>query len=805
MSGLATNLTVEGTQLFWDVVDLPAMTGGTITYQVKVPSSFSNGTVIQNYAQIESAQNDANEADNVSIVTTTVVNAPPTANPDTYSVYRNSNLTVSSPGVIANDSDITLRSLLVTNVTSGALTLATNGSFTYTPSNNFVGTDVFYYVATNGFAASTPTKVTINVLQMVAPADTNVSCASAVLPPATNLTQFIAQGGIASGPYCGQPTTVTFMGDSSNGGNGCPASPLVITRTYKIATGCGDITNVVQKITVVDNVPPVLSCPSDTTVPLFSLVPAPNPASVTASDNCSAVTVTFVGDNIVTNNVTATITRIYRATDSCGNSTSCSQHITVCQPVFSVRAPDSPPSCGSSGNTLSGPSGASSYHWKMSAPVNSGWSINSSTNSPTITYTAGTNGSLATFTLEITDSVTGCSNSSSATFGCSCAPCVDPALGLGAATSLILEMGSNPVAVTGPAGGLVGDVCIAHGGSFSITGSEYVTGNVKLGAGATFSSSGSTTVGGVINNVDLSAQISAAYAAASNNAALPCTQTFGLLDGSTVSTIVGVPGTNVICVSDIVLAGKQILVTGPSGAKFIFNVRGNFVLTGGGAGPEIRAVSPIEAKDILFNIIGPGQDVAFSGGGGGMSCCAAIVDGTILAPNRKISLSPGLVNGELISAQNITVSSGGSVRCATCESGFPVAVPDTYNLNEGSTLSVPAPGILNNDIEPNNFPLIPILVSPPMFGTLVFNGDGSFTYTPTNFFYGTDTFSYVANNGSVSSSPAIVTLIVNDVNQPPSFTKRSDIYVLENIGQYSTNHWAANIAALTRQRIGAVG
>ena len=41
----------------------------------------------------------------------------------------------------------------------------------------------------------------------------------------------------------------------------------------------------------------------------------------------------------------------------------------------------------------------------------------------------------------------------------------------------------------------------------------------------------------------------------------------------------------------------------------------------------------------------------------------AVVDGTILAPLRKIKLSPGLVNGAVISAKEISIVSGASVRC----------------------------------------------------------------------------------------------------------------------------------------------
>jgi len=228
-----------------------------------------------------------------------------------------------------------------------------------------------------------------------------------------------------------------------------------------------------------------------------------------------------------------------------------------------------------------------------------------------------------------------------------------------------LELGAAKVSITGPAGGILGDICIAPNGSLAMSGDEYVTGTVKLGPGAKFSNSSHGTVN-VANNVDLTGEINAAYAAADSAAGLPCDQAFVKLDGNGVTTITGGAGLNVICVGDIVLAGKTILLSGPADARFIINVTGKFVLTGGGGGPQIRVDGGVQPKDVLYNIIGAGADVAFSGGGGGVDCCKAIVDGTLLAPYRKINLSPGLVNGEVISGKDINIVSGSSVRCPPC-------------------------------------------------------------------------------------------------------------------------------------------
>jgi choice-of-anchor A domain-containing protein len=244
---------------------------------------------------------------------------------------------------------------------------------------------------------------------------------------------------------------------------------------------------------------------------------------------------------------------------------------------------------------------------------------------------------------------------------------VDPALGLGAATGeSVLELGPSSVQITGPAGGLIGNVAIAPHGQLQMSGSEYITGTISLGAGATFQNSSSGSIGPVLQNVDLSAQIAAAYAAANAASNMPCTQVFNGLDGKNVTQITGVAGVNVICVhGDIVLNGTQIALTGPSTAKFIFNITGKLVMNGGGNGPGIRVdpSSGILPSAVLYNVLGAGQDVAMTGGGGGINCCVAILDGTLLAPGRKIALSPGLVNGEVISAQNISIVSGSSVRC----------------------------------------------------------------------------------------------------------------------------------------------
>jgi VCBS repeat-containing protein len=55
-------------------------------------------------------------------------------------------------------------------------------------------------------------------------------------------------------------------------------------------------------------------------------------------------------------------------------------------------------------------------------------------------------------------------------------------------------------------------------------------------------------------------------------------------------------------------------------------------------------------------------------------------------------------------------------------------------------------------------------------GTVVVNSDGSYTYTPDVNFNSGDSFSFVANDGTVNSVPASITITVTAVNDAPSAT-----------------------------------
>jgi hypothetical protein len=90
----------------------------------------------------------------------------------------------------------------------------------------------------------------------------------------------------------------------------------------------------------------------------------------------------------------------------------------------------------------------------------------------------------------------------------------------------------------------------------------------------------------------------------------------------------------------------------------------------------------------------------------------------------------------------------------------PVAKADTYVARPGVSTTIPAPGVLANDTDVDGPALSAHLASLPAHGTLDLLASGSFSYRPDAGFSGSDSFTYTASDGSLSSAAAKVTLTV---------------------------------------------
>ncbi len=83
----------------------------------------------------------------------------------------------------------------------------------------------------------------------------------------------------------------------------------------------------------------------------------------------------------------------------------------------------------------------------------------------------------------------------------------------------------------------------------------------------------------------------------------------------------------------------------------------------------------------------------------------------------------------------------------------------TLEATQAAALAA-APSVLLNDADSDGDPLSAVLVNDVTQGTLNLQTDGTFSYTPPTGFFGTTTFTYLTFDGSNSSAPATVSLVV---------------------------------------------
>jgi VCBS repeat-containing protein len=95
----------------------------------------------------------------------------------------------------------------------------------------------------------------------------------------------------------------------------------------------------------------------------------------------------------------------------------------------------------------------------------------------------------------------------------------------------------------------------------------------------------------------------------------------------------------------------------------------------------------------------------------------------------------------------------------------PIASNDSASGNEDTAITG---SVLANDSDIDSPTLTATLASGPANGSLILNADGSFSYTPFANWNGTDSFTYTANDGALTSNVATVTLTVNPVNDVPA-------------------------------------
>ncbi|HEY3028293.1 MAG TPA: DNA/RNA non-specific endonuclease, partial [Pyrinomonadaceae bacterium] len=185
----------------------------------------------------------------------------------------------------------------------------------YTITRTWTGTDAS---GNSSSCAQTITVVDTTPPVITCPADVTVSCAASTDPSAL---------GMATATDNCSGVTVTFTDTVTPGSS---IADFTITRHWVATDGCGNSSSCDQVITVRDTTPPTITCPADATVSCDASSDPSATGTATATDNCSTATVSY--SDVTTPGSSAgnyTITRTWTATDASGNSSSCTQTITV--------------------------------------------------------------------------------------------------------------------------------------------------------------------------------------------------------------------------------------------------------------------------------------------------------------------------------------------------------------------------------------------------------------------------------------------------------------------------------------------
>ncbi|MBM3956824.1 MAG: tandem-95 repeat protein, partial [Gemmatimonadetes bacterium] len=97
----------------------------------------------------------------------------------------------------------------------------------------------------------------------------------------------------------------------------------------------------------------------------------------------------------------------------------------------------------------------------------------------------------------------------------------------------------------------------------------------------------------------------------------------------------------------------------------------------------------------------------------------------------------------------------------------PVAEAQSVTTDEDVSVDFALSG---SDVEGSS--LTSAMWSPPAHGSVVVNADGTGTYTPDADYNGADSFEFTVFDGELTSEPAVVSITVNPVNDPPVIVPR---------------------------------
>ena len=702
-------------------------------------------------------------------LTVTAVNVPPVAVADAYTVTTGTVRNVNAAnGVLANDTDVEsdpLTAVLDVGPTNGTLTLNPNGSFVYTPNANFVGADSFSYHANDGTSDSAPTIVTLTVSAINTPP---VAVADAYSVTTNTIRTVTAANGVLINDTDaeGSPLTAVLDVGPTNGTLTLnPDGSFVYTPNANYS-GADSFSYHANDGTS-DSIPTVVTL----TVSAVNGAPVALPDAYTVTTNTvrnvNAATGVLANDIDPEDNP---LTAILDIGPTNGTLTLNTDGSFIYTPNLNYTGPDS------------------------------------------FTYHAndGTSNSIPT-TVTLTVSATNAPPVANADAYAVEAGTVET---VNAATGVLandIDAEGNPLTAVLDVGPTNGTLVLNSDGSFVYTPNANYTGVDSFIYHANDGTSDSIPT------------VVTLTVAAANAAPVAVADAYTV----TTNTVRNVNAATGVLANDIDADGdtlSAILDVGPTNGTFTLNPDGSFVYTpnanytgadsftyhaNDGTNSSLPTVVTLTVAAVNTPPVAVADAYAVDSNTAETVNAAqgVLANDTDLEGNSLTAvLEVGPANGTLVlnadgsfvytpnanftgvdtftyhANDGTSDSSIATVTLTVTELNVPpVGVPDTYLATESTALTVnTANGVLSNDTDLNGDTLTAVLQTGPTNGTLTLNSDGSFVYTPNANFSGTDTFTYIANDGTADSTTTLVTITVDQVNVVPVAV--NDLYFVDQNG-----------------------
>ena len=652
------------------------------------------------------------------------VNDPPVAGDDTYRTPIDTAITRSVAG---NDSDPegdTLTFAVGTGPAHGTLSFNANGSFTYTPSAGWFGTDTFTYTANDGNGGTDTATVTIVVnTPPVAGDDTVTTATNTPVNASVAGNDSDANGdpltfAVATTPSHG---SVTVNADGSYTYTPTSGYAGADSFTYTVSDGQGGTDTATVNVTVLNGAPVAVTdtvstgyqTPLNSTVaandsdpngdPLtFALATGPSNGSVSVAANGSFTYTPNAG-------YSGADSFTYTVSDGNGGSATGTVNVTV------GTNPNSPPVAVDDSVTTA-----------TNTPVNASVAGNDSDpNGDPLSFALATGPSHGSVTVAADGSYT-----------------YTPTSGYAGADSFTYTVSDG----RGGTASATVNVTVSNGAP--VAGADTVSTPANTPVNATVAGNDSDPNGDPLSfalatgpshgSVTMAADGSYTYTPTSGySGADSFTYTVSDGHGGTATATVSVTVSNAAPVIGVIAAqtGIDRQVVSLDVGALTTDVDGpsrSFSATGLPPGLAIDSVT-----GVISGTLDRAASVSGSGGTGNYTVVVTVVDGAGGSANRNFGW---------------TVTNPG-----------PTAVDDTFTTSSGTPVSGSVAG---NDGDPDGDALTWAPLTTPGHGTVAFASDGTFTYTPTGGWAGSDSFTYRVTDAQGAVASATVTVTV--ANRAPT-------------------------------------